>query len=119
MIENWSFLFNIQTFDRCNALGLAQSQISYRRMLDDQGDGLVELIKEMVQEGQELHITFDNFDFLILTNIVKGYQNSDMHWITEFITFDRISSAHLNDSRPLIQDLNDFDNINYLLSKMN
>lgn len=87
-------------------------------MLDDLGDGLVEHIKEKVQEGQGLLITFDNFDFRILTNIiVKGYQNSDMHWITQFITFDRVSSAHLNDSRPLIQDINDFDNINYLLSK--
>lgn len=87
-------------------------------MLDDLGDGLVDHVRERVQEGHELRITFDNFDFQILTNIiVKGYQNSDMHWITQFITFERVSSANLNDTRPLIQDINDFDNTKYLLSK--
>lgn len=50
-------------------------------MLDDLGDSLVEHIREKVQEGQELRVTFDNFDFQVLANIiVKGHQNSDMHW---------------------------------------
>lgn len=108
----------MQEFDRCSALGLAQSRLTYRRMLDDLGEGLVDHVREKVQEGHELRITFDNFDFRILTNIiVKGYQNSDMHWITQFITFERVSSAHLNDTRPLIHNINEFDNTQYLLSK--
>lgn len=108
----------MQAFDRCSALGLAQSRLTYRRMLDDLGEGLVDHVREKVQEGHELRITFDNFDFRILTNIiVKGYQNSDMHWITQFITFERVSSAHLNDTRPLIHNINEFDNTQYLLSK--
>lgn len=87
-------------------------------MLDDLGDGIVDHVREKVQEGHELRMTFDNFDFRILTNIiVKGYQNSDMHWITQYITFDRVSSAQLDDTRPIIQDIKDFDNTNYLMSK--
>lgn len=108
----------MQAFDRCSALGLAQSRLTYRRMLDDLGEGLVDHVREKVQEGHELRITFDNFDFRILTNFIfKGYQNSDMHWITQFITFERVSSAHLNDTRPLIHNINEFDNTQYLLSK--
>ena len=87
-------------------------------MLDDLGDGLVDHVREKVQQGSELRVTFDNFDFRILTNIiVKGYQNSDMHWITQYITFDRVSSSHLDDSKPILQDIKDFDNTNYLMSK--
>ena len=87
-------------------------------MLDDLGDSLVEHIREKVQEGQELRVTFDNFDFRVLANIiVKGHQNSDMHWITQFITFDRVSSQGLDDTGPIIKDIKQFDNSNYLLSK--
>ena len=87
-------------------------------MLDDLGDGLVDHVREKVQQGNELRVTFDNFDFRIFTNIiVKGYQNSDEHWITQYITFDRVSSVHLDDTRPIIQDIKNFDNTNYLLSK--
>ena len=87
-------------------------------MLDDLDDGLIDHIRRKIQEGLELRVTFDKFDFQVLANIiVKGHQNSDIHWITQFITFDRVSSEGLNDTVPIIRDIKEFDNSNYLLSK--
>lgn len=107
-----------QTFDRCSSLGLAQSRQTYLNMLDDLDGGLVDHIRGKVQEGLKLRVTFDNFDFQVLANIiVKGHQNSDMHWITQFITFDRVPCNGLNDTFPIIRDMKDFENSNYLLSK--
>lgn len=97
---------------------MAESQATYCNTLDDLGDGLLDHIREKVQEEKEMRVTFDNFEFRILTNIiVKGYQNSDMHWITQYVTFVRVSSAHLDDTRPIIQDIKNFDNTYYLMSK--
>ena len=87
-------------------------------MLDDLDGGLIDHIRGKVKEGLELRVTFDNFDFQVLANIiVKGHQNSDMHWITQYITFDRVPSKGLNDIVPIIRDIKEFDNSNYLLSK--
>ena len=87
-------------------------------MLDDLGDDFIDHIRGKVQEGRELRVTFDNFDFRVLANIiVNGHQNSDIHWITQHITFDRVSSTNLNDTVPIIQNIKEFDNSNYLLSK--
>lgn len=71
----------------------------------------------MINEGRELRVSFDNFDFRILTNIIiNGYQNSDMHWTCQYITFNRVSSDQLDNTRPLVQDITKFDNTEYLLS---
>ena len=43
--------------------------------------------------------------------------NSDTHWIAHYITFDRVPSNHLDDSKPIVANIADFENINYLLSK--
>jgi hypothetical protein len=68
-------------------------------------------------EIKESRIFFDNIDFKILVNIVlKNHRNSDIHWIAQYLTFDRVLSVGLNDSKPLVNDLKDFDNIKYLLS---
>ena len=40
-----------------------------------------------------------------------------MHWIAHYVTFDRISSRHLDDSKPIVSDVKDFANVNYLLNK--
>jgi hypothetical protein len=86
--------------------------------LDDLQDGVMDYIKKMVKEGKEIRWTFDNFDFNILTNIIiSGYKNSDMHWICQYITFDRVPSSHLDDSKPLVEDISKFENKEYLLSK--
>jgi len=68
--------------------------------------------------SMELRATFDNFDFKILANVIlKNHRNSDFHWITYYLTFDRISSAGLDDTKPLVNDISTFSNSNYLLCK--
>lgn len=68
--------------------------------------------------SMELRATFDNFDFKILANVIlKNHRNSDFHWITHYLTFDRISSAGLDDTKPLVNDISTFSNSNYLLCK--
>ena len=53
----------------------------------------------------------------MLANIIlKNHKNSDFHWITHYLTFDRVSSAGLDDTKPLVADINNFTNSNYLLS---
>lgn len=99
-------------------MGICQSRHSYRNILDDLQDGIADHIRKMVDKGKEIRVTFDNFDFRILTNIIiNGYQNSDMHWICQYITFDRISSSNLDNSQPIMKDIKQFDNKEYLLSK--
>jgi hypothetical protein len=112
------FFSSSQTFDRCNALGICQVRHSFRNILDDLQDGVADYIKRMVKEGKEIRWTFENFDFRILTNIViSGYKNSDMHWICQYITFDRVPSSHLDDTKRLVTDLTKLENKEYLLSK--
>ena len=66
----------------------------------------------------EIRVTFDNFDFKVLANIVlKNHRNSDFHWITHYLTFDRVPSAGLDDTKPLVADITTFSNSNYLLCK--
>ena len=82
------------------------------------GDGLLQKVRDTMKENSsmELRATFDNFDFKILANIIlKNHRNSDFHWITHYLTFDRISSAGLDDTKPLVNDINTFSNSNYLL----
>lgn len=87
--------------------------------MDDVGGNCNSDIKEMVLKGKkELRIVFDNLDFKVLVNIIlKIHQNSDIHWMAQYCTFDRVSSSHLNDRKPLVANIDDFDNIQYLLSK--
>ena len=86
--------------------------------MDDLGSNLSSIIRAKVKSGQELMVVFDNFDFRILANIIlRNHRNSDMHWIAQYVTFDRVPSSHLNDSQPIVPDIKDFDNVNYLMSK--
>ena len=86
--------------------------------MDSLGSNLASVIKEKVESGQEMRVIFDNLDFRILANIVlSNHGNSDMHWIGHYVTFDRVSSNDLDCSKPLVDNIQDFDNINYLLSK--
>lgn len=103
---------------RFNNEGIVQSTDSYRCMMDDIGSNLTEAIRKEVLLGHECRVFFDNIDFKVLVNILlKNHRNSDVHWIAQYLTFDRVPSTGLNDSKPLVSDLKDFDNINYLLSK--
>ena len=68
------------------------------------GDKLVEKVRKVLSENSsmEMRVTFDNFDFKMLANIIlKNHTNSDFHWITHYLTFDWVSSAGLDDSKPL------------------
>jgi len=84
------------------------------------GDGLVQKVRDVMKENtsMELRATFDNFDFRMLANIIlKNHRNSDFHWITHYLTFDRVSSAGLDDTKPLVNDISTFSNSSYLLCK--
>ena len=90
-------------------MSIAQTRCNYNNIVDDLGTDLVTSIC--------LRFVFDNFDFRILSNIIlKNHKNSDMHWIGQFLTFDRISSEHLDAQNPLVDDSALFTNKNYLLS---
>ena len=89
-------------------MGLSQSRTSYLRVMDDIGGELIKKLRSWVQEGKELRVVFDNFDFKILANIMlSNHRNSDMHWIAHYVTYDRFSTKDLNDTKPLHPNLND------------
>mgnify|MGYP000167503546 FL=1 len=86
--------------------------------MDDLGSNLSSIIKAKVDSGQELRVVFGNFDFRNLTNIIlRNHRNCNMHWIAQYVTFDRVPSSHLDDSNSVVPDIKDFDNVNYLMSK--
>ena len=87
--------------------------------MDDVGSNNVKDLQKLVEsEGNQLRIVFDNFDFRVLANVVlPGHKNSDMYWIAQFATFDRIPANHLDGSKPLVANINDFENKQYLLTK--
>ena len=103
---------------RLNREGITVTRDGYRAIMDDLSAGLVESVRKNVLDGLQPRLTYDNLDFKILVNIIlQSHRNTDMHWIAHFITFDRVPSEHLDDSKPQVTDINDFENIQYLLSK--
>ena len=67
------------------------------------------IIRELMSEGQQPRVVYDNFDFRITPwQLMKNHQNTDNHWISQFITFDRVVSSDFDNSKP-IGDLSDFD----------
>ena len=88
---------------------LAEQREANRAKRDDQVEhaesklNLSSIIKAKVLSGQEMRVIFDNFDFRILANIIlRNHRNSDMHWIAQYVTFDRVPSSHLDDSQPIL-----------------
>lgn len=88
-------------------------------LMDDVGSNNVKDLQKLVEsEGDQLRIVFDNFDFRVLANVsLPNHKNADMHWIAQFATFDRIPSNHLDDSKPLVSNINEFENKEYVLTK--
>ena len=77
--------------------------------MDDIGGNLRQEIRSLLNTEGRPRIVFDNLDFKILANIIlPNHRNSDMHWIAHFVTFDRILSDHLNDSKLLVSDIKTF-----------
>ena len=111
-----SFVADIR---KVNKLGISQTRDSLLNLMDDVGSNNVKDLRKLVDsEGNQLRIAFDNFDFRVLANVVlPNLRNSDMHWIAQFAMFDRIPSNHLDDSKPLVSNINDFENKEYLLNK--
>ena len=86
-------------------MNITQTRCNYNNIIDDLGKDLVTSVCRELESGRKLRFVFDNFDFRILANIIlKNHKNSDMHWIGQFVTFDRISSEHLDDEKPLVDD---------------
>ena len=109
--------FLLQTFQRLNKLGICQSSDSWLRIMDDVGGNLESIIKELMNEGQEPRVVYDNFDFRITPGqLTKAHQNTDNHWISQYVTFDRIDASGMNNSHS-IADLSEFEIFGYLLNE--
>lgn len=99
-------------------MGITVTRDGYRTIMDDIGADLIGHVRQNIAAGHEPRIIFDNLDFKILVNIIlTNHRNSDHHWIAHFLTFDRVSSQNLDDSKPQVADVKDFENIEYLLNK--
>lgn len=116
--DNTGLKMCFQTVERLNRQGISQTRDSYRNVMDGIGANLIQGVRESIAAGKEMRVVFDNIDFKILVNVIlKNHRNSDMHWIAHFITFDRVPSTNLDDTKPLVADPDNFENINYLLGK--
>lgn len=103
---------------RLHEEAITVSRDVYRAIMDDLGAELVGSVRKHVIAGLEPRITFDNVDFKVLVNIIlQNHRNSDMHWIAHFLTFDRVPSEHLDDSKPQVECIEDFKNTEYLVNK--
>ena len=71
-------------------------------MIDDIGADLMNGVQNQIS-GCQLHVCYENIDFRILVNIIlKNHQNSNDHWIAQYITFDRVPSDGLDDRKSLV-----------------
>ena len=85
--------------------------------MDDVGGNLEIIIKELMNEGQEPRVVYDNFDFRITPGqLTKDHQNTDNHWISQYVTFDGIDTSAMNNSHS-IGDLTEFEIFGYLLNE--
>ena len=87
--------------------------------MDDVGSDCELSIQHLIlHEKENPRIVFDNFDFNILADIIlKNHWNSDIHSMAQYCTFDRFESANLDDTTPLVSNIESFENKEYLLSK--
>ena len=84
--------------------------------MEDVGGNLGGIIGDLMSKGQQPRVVYDNFDFPITPGqLTKDHQNTDNHWISQFITFDRIDSSGLDNRKP-IGDLSEFDIFGYLMN---
>lgn len=113
---NTLFVDNEET--KINVGGNNITRDGYGLIMDDMGAKLIGSIRKYVGTGLEPCIVFDNLDFKILANVIlQNHRNSHMHWIAHFLTFDRVSSENLDDSKPQKANVEDFELVEYLLNK--
>ncbi|KAL9964106.1 hypothetical protein ACROYT_G027689 [Oculina patagonica] len=110
------FGYAVLMYQRNSKLGMLQKLLSillgsggcsrrktWVRAMDRIGSGLVSKVQKLVQEGFELCVNFDNLDFKIVANqVLMNHRKTDVHWINQYITFDRVPSTHLDDQKPLV-----------------
>lgn len=85
--------------------------------MDDVGGNLEEIIKEKMDNGYQPRVVYDNFDFRIKPGqLTKDRQNTDNHWISQYVTFDRVDTSGLDNSHP-IGGLREFEISNYFINK--
>ena len=95
---------------------MCQSSDSWLRIIEDVGGNLGGIIKEHMNKGQQPRVVYDNFDFRITPGqLSKDHLNTDNHWISQYVTFDRADTSGLNNSQP-IGDLREFDIFGYLVN---
>jgi len=86
--------------------------------MDNVGGNLESIIKELMNEGKEPRVVYDNFDFRITPGqLTKDHQNTDNHWISQYVTFNRIDTSGMNNSQP-IGELSKFEIFGYLLNEV-
>ena len=85
----------------------------------DDGGNQESIIKELMNEGKEPRVVhvYDNFDFRITPGqLTKDHQNTDNHWISQYVTFDRIDTSGMCNSQPM-GELSEFEIFGYLLNE--
>ena len=85
--------------------------------MEDVGGNLQKIVKEKMDQGYHPRVVYDNFDFRITPGqLTKDHQNTDNHWISQYLTFDRVDTTGLNNSHP-IGDLKEFQIFRYLINE--
>lgn len=85
--------------------------------MDDVEVNLEEIIKGKMDKGYRPRVVYDNFDFWIKPGrLAKDRQNTDNHWISQYVTFDRVDTTELNNSHP-IGGLSEFEIFRYLINE--
>ena len=70
--------------------------------MEDVGGNLGGIIGDLMSKGWQPRVVYDNFDSRITPGqLTKDHQNTDNHWISQFITFDRIDSSGFDNSKPI------------------
>lgn len=82
--------------------------------MDQIGNSLILKVQKLVQEVLALHLNFDNLD--LPKQVLTNHCNTYVHWINQYITFDRLPSTHLDDQHPLA-DLKELPLTECLLSQ--
>lgn len=87
-------------------MGITVTRDGYRTIMDHMGPDLIDRVRKNVAAGLKPRIIFDNPEFKIVVNIMlTNHRNSDHHWSTHFLTFNRVSSQNFDDSKPQMADV--------------
>lgn len=81
-----------------------------RNILNDFGEYSTSKIIQGIAEGKDGKLNGDNLDLYVTTNDIRmDNKNKDYHFFATDLTFDRVDSTNLDDSKPV----GDAENITY------